>query len=314
MPLGGGPERLLARDPLRAVRRSARVTLVACTGFYVVLDGLGNDVAAVYALFGAIGSGGMSFVPGTPRERARTLLAALPVAAAWTNSVSSVQPGPAACLCSYSASSTASALSQLLVPFPACAHVRTRLPTVADAYAGSARCEGEKASPAGDIGCHRRVGRDATVRRLGTAGVCCSDPGTATTNQGPNRCRKGSAGDPAEPLQTARGPARAAPPAGPGELAAGTGGLLGLLVMVCPAESAHQPAVRETVPCCRPGAAPAACSTAPDRRRLGSRVGRPAAQQHPIPSGPCKCCVTPPLQPPPRRPPPGRRTRAAPPR
>ncbi|MDX3762356.1 hypothetical protein ACWDBO_41770 [Streptomyces mirabilis] len=84
MPLGGGPERLRARDPgLRAVRRSARVTLVACTGFYAARYGLGNHVAAVYALFGAIGSGGMSFVPGTPRERARTLLAALPVAAAW---------------------------------------------------------------------------------------------------------------------------------------------------------------------------------------------------------------------------------------
>ncbi|SFG57787.1 hypothetical protein [Streptomyces mirabilis] len=84
MPLGGGLERLRARDPgLRAVRRSARVTLVACTGFYAARYGLENHVAAVYALFGAIASGGMSFVPGTPRERARTLLAALPVAAAW---------------------------------------------------------------------------------------------------------------------------------------------------------------------------------------------------------------------------------------
>ncbi|WP_432174604.1 FUSC family protein [Streptomyces sp. Tue6028] len=83
MPRRGGLEWLRARDPgLRAVRRSARVTLVACTGFYTARYGLGNHVAAIYALFGAIATGGMSFVPGTPRERARTLLAVLPVAAA----------------------------------------------------------------------------------------------------------------------------------------------------------------------------------------------------------------------------------------
>ncbi|WP_257004741.1 FUSC family protein [Streptomyces sp. Tue6028] len=55
---------------------------MACTGFYAARYGLGNHVAAIYALFGAIATGGMSFVPGTPRERARTLLAVLPVAAA----------------------------------------------------------------------------------------------------------------------------------------------------------------------------------------------------------------------------------------
>lgn len=83
MPRAGGLERLRARDPgLRSVRRSARVTLVACAGFYAALYGLGNSVAAIYALFGAVASGGMSFVPGTPRVRARTLLAAMPVAAA----------------------------------------------------------------------------------------------------------------------------------------------------------------------------------------------------------------------------------------
>ncbi|MFJ9863048.1 FUSC family protein [Streptomyces sp. NPDC101165] len=79
----GGLEWLRARDPgLRAVRRAARVALVACTGFYAFRYGLGNHVAAIYALFGAIATGGMSFVPGTPRERARTLLAVLPLAAA----------------------------------------------------------------------------------------------------------------------------------------------------------------------------------------------------------------------------------------
>lgn len=83
MPLLGGLEWLRARDPgLRAVRRAARVSLVACSGFFAARYGLGNDVAAIYALFGAIATGGMSFVPGTPRERARTLLAVLPIAAA----------------------------------------------------------------------------------------------------------------------------------------------------------------------------------------------------------------------------------------
>ncbi|MGW4561059.1 hypothetical protein ACWEN3_01220 [Streptomyces sp. NPDC004561] len=83
MPRRGALDWLRARDPgLRAVRRAARVALVACTGFYAARYGLGNHVAAIYALFGAIATGGMSFVPGTPRERARTLLAVLPVAAA----------------------------------------------------------------------------------------------------------------------------------------------------------------------------------------------------------------------------------------
>ncbi|WP_432169855.1 FUSC family protein [Streptomyces sp. 1222.5] len=78
-----GLEWLRARDPgLRAVRRSTRVALVACTGFYAARYGLGNEVAAIYSLFGAIATGGMSFVPGTPRERAGTLLAVLPIAAA----------------------------------------------------------------------------------------------------------------------------------------------------------------------------------------------------------------------------------------
>ncbi|MEU4032595.1 hypothetical protein [Streptomyces collinus] len=83
MPRRAGLERLRTRDPgLAAVRRAGRVALVACTGFYTARYGLENDVAAIYALFGAIGTGGMSFVPGTPRERARTLLAVLPLAAA----------------------------------------------------------------------------------------------------------------------------------------------------------------------------------------------------------------------------------------
>lgn len=137
MPWGGGLERLRARDPgLRAVRRSARVTLVACTGFYAERYGLGNHVAAVYALFGAIASGGMSFAPGTPRERARTLLAALPVAAAWEESpcrASSRARPPARAHTAPQAPPAPSPNSSS--HSPACAYVRTRLPTV-DADAG----------------------------------------------------------------------------------------------------------------------------------------------------------------------------------
>jgi hypothetical protein len=42
------------RDPrLVVVRRAARVTLVACTGFFLCRYGLGNAAMAPYALFGA---------------------------------------------------------------------------------------------------------------------------------------------------------------------------------------------------------------------------------------------------------------------
>ncbi|MDX3238944.1 FUSC family protein [Streptomyces sp. ME03-5709C] len=82
MPGRGGLEWLRARDPgLAAVRRSARVTLVACLSFYVARYGFGDPIVAIYALFGAVASGALSYVPGTRGERARTLLAALPVGA-----------------------------------------------------------------------------------------------------------------------------------------------------------------------------------------------------------------------------------------
>ncbi|MFD3492638.1 FUSC family protein [Streptomyces sp. NPDC058690] len=74
-------EWLRARDPgLAAVRRSARVTVVACVVFYAARYGLGDRTVAIYALFGAVAVGGLSSVPGTPRQRARTLLAVLPLA------------------------------------------------------------------------------------------------------------------------------------------------------------------------------------------------------------------------------------------
>ncbi|MEU0185888.1 FUSC family protein [Streptomyces sp. NPDC006207] len=76
-------EWLRARDPgLAAVRRAARVTVVACAGFYAARYGLGDRTVAIYALFGAVAAGGLSSVPGTPRQRAVTLLAVLPLAMA----------------------------------------------------------------------------------------------------------------------------------------------------------------------------------------------------------------------------------------
>ena len=71
---------LRRKDPqLLAVRRAARVTLVACTGFYLCRYALGNPTMAPYALFGAVALGVLSQIPGSPRQRARTLLAVLPV-------------------------------------------------------------------------------------------------------------------------------------------------------------------------------------------------------------------------------------------
>ena len=63
----------------RAVRRSARVTLVACIGFYACRYGLDDRTMATYALFGAVALGGLSQILGTPPQQARTLLAVLPV-------------------------------------------------------------------------------------------------------------------------------------------------------------------------------------------------------------------------------------------
>jgi uncharacterized membrane protein YccC len=71
---------LRRRDPgLTSVRRAARVTVVACVGFYACRYGLGNRVMAPYALFGAVALGMLAQIPGSPAQRARTLLAVLPV-------------------------------------------------------------------------------------------------------------------------------------------------------------------------------------------------------------------------------------------
>ncbi|BCB91137.1 hypothetical protein Psuf_084500 [Phytohabitans suffuscus] len=68
------------RDPtLTSVRRAARVTLVACAGFYPCRYLLDNPTMATYALFGAVAMGVLAQVPGTPGERGRAVLAVLPV-------------------------------------------------------------------------------------------------------------------------------------------------------------------------------------------------------------------------------------------
>ncbi|WP_250002682.1 FUSC family protein [Actinoplanes sp. M2I2] len=68
------------RDPqLIVVRRAVRVTLVACLGFYLCRYVVGSADAAPYALFGAVALGALSQIPGSPRQRARTLIAVLPV-------------------------------------------------------------------------------------------------------------------------------------------------------------------------------------------------------------------------------------------
>ncbi|MEU4237392.1 FUSC family protein [Actinoplanes sp. NPDC026619] len=72
---------LRRKDPqLIAVRRAARVTLVACVGFYVCRYLLDAPAMAPYALFGAVALGALSQIPGTPKRRAATLLGVLPVA------------------------------------------------------------------------------------------------------------------------------------------------------------------------------------------------------------------------------------------
>ncbi|MFG1995429.1 FUSC family protein [Actinoplanes sp. NPDC048988] len=74
-------EWLRRRDPgLLAIRRAVRVTLVACLGFYLCRYVLDLPAMAPYALFGTVALGALSQIPGSPRQRAATLIAVLPVA------------------------------------------------------------------------------------------------------------------------------------------------------------------------------------------------------------------------------------------
>jgi Fusaric acid resistance protein-like len=69
------------RDPgYLVLRRAVRVTLVACIGFDVCRYVLHNAALAPYALFGAVALGALAQIPGGPAQRARTLVAVLPVA------------------------------------------------------------------------------------------------------------------------------------------------------------------------------------------------------------------------------------------
>ncbi|BCY09980.1 FUSC family protein [Actinoplanes sp. L3-i22] len=71
---------LRRRDPgLSTVRRAARITVVACAGFYLSRYVLGNPGMAPYALFTVIALGLLSQISGSPGQRARTLLGVLPV-------------------------------------------------------------------------------------------------------------------------------------------------------------------------------------------------------------------------------------------
>jgi uncharacterized membrane protein YccC len=71
---------LKRHDPgLVIVKRAARITLVACLAFYLCRYALGNIAMAPYALFGVVALGALSQIPGSPAQRARTLLAVLPV-------------------------------------------------------------------------------------------------------------------------------------------------------------------------------------------------------------------------------------------
>ncbi|MFE2251519.1 FUSC family protein [Streptomyces lavendulae] len=82
----GRPAQALERlrtgtDPTAAAaRRAVRVTLAACTGFYVFLYVLDRPVSATYALFSAVSLAALSRIPGTGRQRAAVMLKLLPVA------------------------------------------------------------------------------------------------------------------------------------------------------------------------------------------------------------------------------------------
>ncbi|WP_280670518.1 MULTISPECIES: FUSC family protein [unclassified Kitasatospora] len=63
-----------------AARRSVRVTVAACAGFYSCLYGLHQPVTATYALFAAVSMAGLSRIPGSGRQRAAVIARVLPLA------------------------------------------------------------------------------------------------------------------------------------------------------------------------------------------------------------------------------------------
>jgi Fusaric acid resistance protein-like len=76
-----GREWLRRRDPdLVAVRRAARITIVASVAFYVPYYVLRNPDMATYGLFSAVAMGFLAQLPGPARRESVTVLRALPVA------------------------------------------------------------------------------------------------------------------------------------------------------------------------------------------------------------------------------------------
>ncbi|MEV6314877.1 FUSC family protein [Streptomyces sp. NPDC051776] len=63
---------------LPSFRRALRITIAASTAFSLCRHAIGNDVMAIYAIFGVIALGGLSQIPGPSLRRARTLVVALP--------------------------------------------------------------------------------------------------------------------------------------------------------------------------------------------------------------------------------------------
>ncbi|MEU8298998.1 FUSC family protein [Micromonospora sp. NPDC048909] len=73
--------RLRHRDPgYAALRRAARLTLVASSVFYACRYGAGDPLLATYALFGTVAAGMFAQLPGPAPQRARILVTTLPVA------------------------------------------------------------------------------------------------------------------------------------------------------------------------------------------------------------------------------------------
>ncbi|MEU8965472.1 FUSC family protein [Streptomyces sp. NPDC048491] len=75
----GFPVLRMPEDYAASGRRAVRVTLAAAAGFYLFRYGLGQPVAATYALFSAVAVGGLSHIPGSGRQRAATVTRTLPV-------------------------------------------------------------------------------------------------------------------------------------------------------------------------------------------------------------------------------------------
>jgi uncharacterized membrane protein YccC len=78
MPAGRVPKWLEAKDPgLVAVKRSARVSLATCIGFYFSRYVLDDPQMATFASFGCIALGALSEVTGKPWQRTRAYAIAL---------------------------------------------------------------------------------------------------------------------------------------------------------------------------------------------------------------------------------------------